>query len=250
MLGQSVRASRRFLIPGVVPRATGALTPIIRRRYAESHFPDEKVESLHNSQNLKISNAIQEDHNQLRDYYNRVITSKNADEQERYGNALVWELARHSIAEELVVYPAIERELEDGRLIADKDRDQHQVIKEKLYEFQKLTPADPGYLPTLKELFDDLKVHFKEEEEHDLVELEKKLSLTETKELSSKFERTKMLTPTRSHPSAPNKPPFLTVVGLMTAPIDKLRDLLFTKFPEKKTPDLGSTGHGVGKSER
>lgn len=74
--------------------------------------------------------------------------------------------------------------------------------------------------------------------------------MTESKELSRSFERTKMFTPTRSRPSAPNKPPFETVVGLMTAPVDKLRDLLFTKFPEKKIPDIGHTEHGVGKSDR
>lgn len=38
----------------------------------------------------------------------------------------------------------------------------------------------------------------------------------------------------RSHPSAPDKPPFETVVGLMAAPIDKLRDL-FTAFPDEKS---------------
>lgn len=34
----------------------------------------------------------------------------------------------------------------------------------------------------------------------------------------------------RSHPSAPNKPPFETLAGLMSAPMDKLKDM-FSKFP-------------------
>ncbi|KAK4074669.1 hypothetical protein Purlil1_12888 [Purpureocillium lilacinum] len=34
-----------------------------------------------------------------------------------------------------------------------------------------------------------------------------------------------MFAPTRSHPRAPDKPPFETVVGLMTAPLDKVRDI-------------------------
>jgi hypothetical protein len=56
-----------------------------------------------------------------------------------------------------------------------------------------------------------------------------------------------MFTPTRSHPSAPNKPPFETVVGLMTAPIDKLRDM-FTKFPDTQNSDAGhAKDGGVGK---
>ena len=37
----------------------------------------------------------------------------------------------------------------------------------------------------------------------------------------------------RAHPSAPNKPPFETIVGLMTAPLDKLLDA-FAKFPTEE----------------
>ncbi|KAI0189323.1 HHE domain protein [Xylaria flabelliformis] len=243
--------SHRLVSLSVAARALQAPLPIIRRQYAEAHFPGPKVDSLQHSQIWKISEAIREDHKQLKDYYNRVVNSKDLDEQERYGNAFIWELARHSIAEEIVVYPAFERDIhDDGKGIADKDRAQHQGIKEQLYEFQKLKPKDEAYLPTLERLFEDLQHHIKEEEENDLVKLERQISLTESKELSQSFERTKMLTPTRSHPSAPNKPPFETVIGLMIAPIDKIRDLLFTKFPEKKMPDLGHTKHGVGKSDR
>ncbi|KAI0537586.1 hypothetical protein GGR58DRAFT_513678 [Xylaria digitata] len=234
MLSLPIRLSRHR----VLSRRLQALIPILQRHYAESHWPGEKVDE-----------AIKEDHRQLKDYYNRVINSKDLDEQERYGNAFIWELARHSIAEEIVVYPAFERDIQGGQGIADNDLAQHQNIKEQLYEFQKLKPRDHAYLSTLKRLFEDLQTHIKEEEENHLVKLEKKLSLSESKELSHSFERTKMLTPTRSHPSTPNKPPFETVVGLMTAPVDKLRDLLFTKFPEKKMPTIGHTEHGVGKSE-
>ncbi|KAI1811537.1 hypothetical protein GGS20DRAFT_562491 [Poronia punctata] len=252
MLSRSVRLSHRLATTGVFQRAmVQAPKPVSIRRYAESSFPNEKVENLQTSQIFKVSQAIEEDHQQLKDYYHRIINSKDQDEQERYGNAFIWELARHSIAEEIVVYPAFERDIKDsGKSIADKDRAEHQGIKNQLYEFQKLKPKDEAYIPTLKALFKDLETHIKEEEEHDLVQLENNLSLTESKELAQHFNQTKKFTPTRSHPSAPNTPPFETVVGLMTAPIDKLRDLLFTKFPEKKTPNIGHTEHGVGKSDR
>ena len=35
------------------------------------------------------------------------------------------------------------------------------------------------------------------------------------------------------HPSAPDKPPFETIVGLMSAPIDKVMDM-FAKFPSEE----------------
>ncbi len=43
------------------------------------------------------------------DYYNQVVSSKDLDKQQRFGNQFIWELARHSVGEELVVYPAFEK---------------------------------------------------------------------------------------------------------------------------------------------
>lgn len=41
---------------------------------------------------------------------------------------LTWELARYSVAEELVVHPVLERNMDHGGVIADKDRNEtHQV---------------------------------------------------------------------------------------------------------------------------
>ncbi|KAI2619271.1 HHE domain protein [Hypoxylon sp. NC1633] len=207
---------------------------ILRRAYAEYHFPGNRAESLEHSQIFKISQAIEQDHDELRDYYSRIVSSNDHDVQRRFQNAFIWELARHSIAEELVVYPSMEKVIPDGMQRADHDRAEHQKVKKQLYEFQKLRPGDQKFLPTLEGLFQDLKHHMKEEEEEDLVKLESALGLTRSKELCHKFEKTKWFSPTRSHPSAPDKPPFETVVAFMTAPIDKIRDL-FTKFPDYKS---------------
>lgn len=102
----------------------------ITQSYASDryHFPDERNESLGHSQVFKVSQVIQEDHHQLEFCYKNIINSNDPDEQKRYQNAFVWELARHSIAEELVVYPALERAIPDGSGRAEKDRSQHQTV--------------------------------------------------------------------------------------------------------------------------
>lgn len=79
----------------------------------------------------------------------------------------------------------------------------------------------------------DLSQHMKEEEGSELPELEKALTAEDSADLAKSFERTKMFVPSRSHPRAPNRPPFETVVGLLAAPIDRLGDL-FRKFPKEK----------------
>ncbi|XDG01417.1 hypothetical protein ABKA04_001032 [Annulohypoxylon sp. FPYF3050] len=174
---------------------------------------------------------------ELRAYEPHIMTNKNSDERIRYRNIFVWELARYLIGEEIVVYPAMEKHLNDGRDMASKDRDQHQTIKEQLYKFQSLEADDPEFEPTFRSLFSNLQRHVKEEEEHDLPQLESRLDNDSLLKLSKSFERTKFLAPTRSHPSAPNVPPFETAAALLSAPIDKITDI-FRKFPKQDGPML------------
>lgn len=104
-------------------------------------------------------------------------------------------------------------------------------MKELLYKFQGLKPTDHEFTPTLKSLWSDLSQHIKEEEEQDLVKLENALQQVDSEKLTTSFKRTKKFIPTRSHPDAPDKPPYETIAGLLSAPLDQVRDI-FRKFPE------------------
>ena len=78
----------------------------------------------------------------------------------------------------------------------------------------------------------DLHNHIDHESNEDMPRLEKLLSREESQALANSFERTKMITPTRSHPSAPNRPYFENLAAMLAAPIDKVADLM-RSFPEK-----------------
>ncbi|KAI0846322.1 HHE domain protein [Daldinia vernicosa] len=168
-----------------------------------------------------VLNILKHDHHELGAYYPHIVGDKSADERTRYRNLFVWELARHSVAEEIVIYPAIERHVNNGRDIASKDRDQHQSIKDQLYRLQNLKAEDPDFEPTIRSLFSNLQQHVKEEEEHDIPELEAKLDEDSLLRLRNSFERTKSLVPTRSHPRLPRTLPLEAAAALLVAPIDK-----------------------------
>lgn len=72
----------------------------------------------------------------------------------------------------------------------------------------------------------DLHEHIIHESQEDMPRLEEKLSREESQALAQSFERTKYITPTRSHPSAPNRPYFENFAAMLAAPIDKFQDLL------------------------
>ncbi|KAM3511726.1 hypothetical protein MY11210_004616 [Beauveria gryllotalpidicola] len=187
-----------------------------------------------------ISAAIVKDHRELKQCHDELINNpSNNDHQQRYGNQFTWELARHLVGEELVVYPALEKYLGDrGKQMADEDRQEHHRVKEMLKVFQNMSPQDKEYIPQLKKLWTTLDEHTKKEEERDLPALEEKLQAEaapgKSNSMATSFGRTKAFVPSRSHPSAGEKPPFETAMGLLTAPIDHIADI-FRKFPDQTT---------------
>jgi hemerythrin-like domain-containing protein len=194
-----------------------------------------------------ISDVVIRDHRELNEAYEQILNAADDDTRVRWQNQFTWELARHSIGEELIVYPAMEKHLgAEGKQMADKDRGEHQPVKEQLKKFQNLKPQHPDFIPTLKNLMADLNQHIKEEETHDLPMLEKALDSDTSQGLAKSFGRTKIFVPTRSHPSAPTQPLFESVVGLLAAPIDHLGDL-FRKFPDHSISPNPSSKSGMEK---
>ena len=114
-----------------------------------------------------------------------------------------------------------------------------------LKKFQSMKSSSPEFLPQLKAIWDPLAKHMKDEESIDMPALESALSTKEggsdaSEAMSTSFGRTKAFVPSRSHPSAGEHPPFETVMGLLTAPIDHVADL-FRKFPDKTISPNPST---------
>jgi hemerythrin superfamily protein len=88
----------------------------------------------------RISETIKQDHRALEACYNHIVGSTSRDEQIRFQNLFVWELARHAVGEELVVYPAFEKHIEGGASMAQKDREEHQkvyfLLIHHIYQYQ------------------------------------------------------------------------------------------------------------------
>lgn len=77
---------------------------------------------------MRISDSIKNDHVELKSFADLILKSTDPDEQTRFQNQFTWELARHAVGEELVVYPALEKYLKDGEELAERDRQEHQSV--------------------------------------------------------------------------------------------------------------------------
>ena len=97
-----------------------------------------------------------------------------------------------------------------------------------------MPPTDPQFWPLLDTLMDTLHHHVQHEREEDMPRLEGLLPRAESQALAKAFQRTKFISPTRSHPSAPTEYHFETLAAMMAAPIDRFRDLVERDFPGER----------------
>lgn len=78
----------------------------------------------------RIIDAVKTDHREIEEYYRKILSSASEKEKIQWQNQFTWELARHSIGEELVIYPQFEKNIPDGHTLADKDRKEHQSVNQ------------------------------------------------------------------------------------------------------------------------
>ena len=200
---------------------------------------------------VRISQAIGDDHKLIDSYHDKLVEASSLDEKVQWRNQLTWALARHAISEELTMYPAMEKHMgQEGLDLTNVDRAQHQAVgffspvpdifkysqphqvKEDLYKLQSMSPSDSAFDALLQQLMTDLHNHIEHESNEDMPRLEKLLSEEESQALAESFDRTKMITPTRSHPSAPNRPIWENLAALMAAPVDRIGDMM-RSWPEE-----------------
>ncbi|RIB25203.1 hypothetical protein C2G38_2166571 [Gigaspora rosea] len=170
-----------------------------------------------------ISEVI-EDHNVVKDLICRYRKETDPKEQQKIANTIVRELSVHSATEEICAYPLIEKHLSDGKKIADKNREEHLQLKKDLYQLDSMKVPDEGYGDLFKRVIEEFEHHIQEEEKETYPKLKASLADDLLMKEGEKYEKTRNSVPTRPHPSAPDKPPFETAVGMVQAPVDKTYD--------------------------
>jgi hemerythrin-like domain-containing protein len=133
---------------------------------------------------------------------------------------------RHSVAEEMHVYPALRNHLPDGESQVQDDIEEHQQLVEVMKELEDVDASDARFLETLGRLEAVLRHHVSDEENDQFPLLRTRLTREQLVELGAKVEAAKKAAPTRPHPSAPHSELFHKTVGPGVGMVDRLRDKL------------------------
>jgi hemerythrin superfamily protein len=182
--------------------------------------------STEHSKQDDITVELTKDHNELREMFGKLRAGAAGDERTELVHEMTTELVKHSVAEEVHLYPLIRKILPDGDALADKELEEHAEVEQALKELEKLDPSDSKYGQLIDNVIHDVTEHAGEEEDVIFPQLREKCSSDELHELGDKVRRVKSIAPTHPHPSAPDTPPGNVIMGPMAGLVDRVRDAM------------------------
>ena len=167
------------------------------------------------------------DHAEMKQYFRELEAATDPEERRDIADKLTAEVARHSVAEEMFLYPAARKALPNGDELIDEELEEHSEVEELLKRWEGMKGDHPEFMSLFAQIRDGLLHHIDEEEEPKLFpEMQSALSKEEQEDLGAKITKAKKLAPTRPHPSAPDSPPGNIVLGVPTGIMDRIRDAM------------------------
>ena len=172
-----------------------------------------------------VVDILTADHHEVLALVSRIATADAAQRRDM-ADTVIAELMRHSVAEEMYVYPAMREHLPDGESLVQHDTEEHQQLEEVMKELEGVDSADPRFLEVLGRLEAVLRDHVTDEERDQFPMLRARLSSEQLIDMGRKVETAKKAAPTRPHPAAPHSEMFHKLVGPGVGMVDRLRDKL------------------------
>ncbi|THA71564.1 hemerythrin domain-containing protein [Streptomyces sp. A0958] len=167
------------------------------------------------------------DHREVDELFAKIEAQPVGDERRRkLADELTIELVRHSVAEEMHLYPAVRRFVDDGDDMADKELSDHAEVEQHLKELEGLPADDPQFDHLVAKLKLEVSEHVRDEEGRLFPLLAAACSPETLDELGEKVRAAKKTAPTRPHPSTPDTPPGNKILGPGAGLVDRARDLL------------------------
>jgi hemerythrin-like domain-containing protein len=173
-----------------------------------------------------VVDILTTDHHEVIDLLQQIKISTDAEERRDLTDTVISELVRHSVAEEMYVYPAMKKYLPDGDQAVDHDVEEHKELEKTMKKLESVDAQSSDFTQLLADLENILRDHVRDEENEQFPQLRAQVPGEELIEIGEKVENAKKLAPTRPHPMAPNNEVFHKLVGPGIGLVDRLRDKL------------------------
>ena len=173
-----------------------------------------------------VVDVLTTDHHEVLDLLQQIKVSTDTERRRDLADTIISELVRHSVAEEMYVYPAMRKYLPDGDNAVEHDTAEHKELEQTMKKLEDVRADQAEFDGLLGELETILRDHIQDEENEQFPGLRSAVPRSELVEMAGKVEAAKKIAPTRPHPMAPNNQVFHKLVGPGVGLVDRLRDKL------------------------
>ena len=176
-----------------------------------------------------VIEILEHDHREVEDMFKELEGLRGASTEEdkkrrkELTEDVTIELVRHSVAEEVIVYPEVDRKV--SREEADHAREEHAEAEETLKRLEKLDADDPRFDDELATLMEEIRHHIEDEEGEMFAEMRQKVAKDDLVTMGQRVEAFKKVAPTRPHPNVPNETLPRIAAGPAASLFDRMRDL-------------------------
>ncbi len=180
-----------------------------------------------------VLDLLMQEHREVEDLLGQLSMQDGQEQDPReIADIVIASLVRHSVAEEMYVYPVIREYLPDGDEAVEHDTGEHQELEELLKELEGLEPSNGKFAEVVARLQEVLADHISDEEDEQFPRLREAVPTQKLIDLRSKVEMAERIAPTRPHPGAPHSELFHKMVGPGVGMVDRLRDTLSGRVTE------------------
>jgi hemerythrin superfamily protein len=180
-------------------------------------------------QQRDVIEILEHDHREVEQMFSELETLRGAstDEAQSRRKALTdqvtIELVRHSVAEEVLVYPQVEDKVSAEE--AEHARKEHAEAEQTLHRLEKLDADSPEFDDELATLMAEIRHHIEDEEGQMFNDMRQAIDADELRKLGTRVEAFKKVAPTRPHPNLSNEPLPRMAAGPAASLFDRMRDL-------------------------
>ena len=176
-----------------------------------------------------VIEVLEHDHREVEEMFAELESLRGASTEDAIARRktvteqVTIELVRHSVAEEVIVYPQVEKKVSAEEV--EHAREEHAEAEETLHRLEKLDPDDPAFDDNLATLMDEIRHHIEDEEGQMFAHMRQVIPADELRKLGGRVEAFKKVAPTRPHPNVPNEPLPRMAAGPAASLFDRMRDL-------------------------
>ncbi len=184
---------------------------------AVPHLPEQQQD---------VVDLLMSEHREVESLLDQIAQTEQQPNARDIADQVIAMLIKHSVAEEMYVYPAMEQYLDDGTEQVEHDKQEHQELEELLKQLEGLQADDPEFPTCVARIQEVLADHVQDEESEQFPRMRAAIPTDTLVDLRDKVEMAEKVAPTRPHPGAPHSEMFHKLVGPGVGMVDRLRDAL------------------------